>query len=72
MQHGMVDLVVARKDLRATLSRIVGILMHPGRAGDLVALDDARTEPATMEIIPPARKDDGKNAKGSADRDRGN
>lgn len=70
-EHGMVDLVVARKDLRATLMRIVGILMHPGRAGDLVSLDDARGEPANMEILPPAKKG-GKNAKGSADQDRGN
>ena len=27
-QHGMVDMVVARKDMRATLARVCGILMH--------------------------------------------
>ena len=27
-QHGMVDMVVARKDMRATLARLCGLLMH--------------------------------------------
>jgi acetyl-CoA carboxylase carboxyl transferase subunit beta len=33
LDHGMVDLVVARADLRATLIRIVGLLMQPERGG---------------------------------------
>jgi len=46
--HGMVDMVVPRKDLRATLARVIGLLMHPGKAGEVVPVS-----PAAMEILPP-------------------
>ncbi|MDA0997287.1 MAG: acetyl-CoA carboxylase, carboxyltransferase subunit beta [Proteobacteria bacterium] len=52
LEHGMVDMVVARKDLRATLSKIVGILMYPGRAGEVVALIGNDNGPE-IEILPP-------------------
>ena len=38
--HGMVDMVVARKDLRATLTKIIGFLMQPYTA-ELLALENA-------------------------------
>ena len=34
LEHGMIDMVVPRKDLRATLVRILGILQQQSRAGD--------------------------------------
>ncbi len=56
-EHGMVDMVVPRRDLRATLSRIVNIVMNPGRAGELVRLAEAKgKEPAEVEILPPGGK----------------
>ncbi|EME71178.1 Acetyl-CoA carboxylase beta subunit [Paramagnetospirillum caucaseum] len=38
LEHGMVDMVVPRRDLRATMIRILSLLKNRGAAGDLVAL----------------------------------
>jgi len=50
-EHGMVDMVVSRRDLRERLAQVINLLMAPGKAGDLVALDG--------EVIPPARRGKG-------------
>ena len=39
VKHGMVDMVVQRSNLRDTLIRITGLLMRPGPAAEIVALD---------------------------------
>ncbi|MEK9660898.1 MAG: acetyl-CoA carboxylase, carboxyltransferase subunit beta, partial [Alphaproteobacteria bacterium] len=58
-RHGMVDLVVSRRDLRDTLVRVTSLLMRPGPAADIVPLDTATldipapaTEPANDETRP--------------------
>jgi acetyl-CoA carboxylase carboxyl transferase subunit beta len=38
LDHGMVDMVVPRRDLRATLVRILSLLRNRGPAGELVML----------------------------------
>jgi acetyl-CoA carboxylase carboxyl transferase subunit beta len=38
LEHGMVDMVVHRKDLRATLSRVLRLLRHPGPSAEVVVL----------------------------------
>ncbi len=38
LDHGMVDMVVHRKDLRDTLTRILHLLRHPGPSGEVVIL----------------------------------
>lgn len=47
LEHGMVDMVVERKDLRDTLARVIGLLMRP------VAGDDGPEAVKTTEIIIP-------------------
>ena len=42
LEHGMVDMVVARKELRETLIRILGILLHKKTAVQLVNEDELR------------------------------
>ena len=64
LEHGMVDAVVPRKELRATLGRILGLLMRPGPTAQIVAL------PQPDVGIPgkaPAAKDDGKSTNHVAD-----
>jgi acetyl-CoA carboxylase carboxyl transferase subunit beta len=39
VKHGMVDMVVQRRNLRDTLIRITGLLMRPDPAAEIVALD---------------------------------
>jgi acetyl-CoA carboxylase carboxyl transferase subunit beta len=53
MEHGMVDMVVHRRDLRPTLVRTIGLLMTPrldavGEDLDLSAAQAADGEPAQM------------------------
>lgn len=64
-EHGMVDMVVSRRELRDKLAQVINLLMAPGKAGDLVTIDveDMALE---GEILPPAkggktanRKEDG-------------
>lgn len=38
LEHGMVDMVVPRRDLRATLIRVMSLLRNRGAAGELVSL----------------------------------
>lgn len=49
LEHGMVDMVVARKDLRETLARVIGLLMRPA------ASDDSPIDVKTTEIIVPEK-----------------
>jgi len=44
LEHGMVDMVVRRQDLRATLVRVVGLLINTAPTGDVLAI------PAAVEI----------------------
>ncbi|HWK48076.1 MAG TPA: acetyl-CoA carboxylase, carboxyltransferase subunit beta [Stellaceae bacterium] len=44
-EHGMVDMVVRRHDLKATLARIIGML-HPAQRQDVVAVADPDMAPA--------------------------
>ena len=45
LDHGMLDMVVRRHDLRDTLIRVVGLLVNKGPAGDVLAI--SQTAPAT-------------------------
>ncbi|MDX2221990.1 MAG: acetyl-CoA carboxylase, carboxyltransferase subunit beta [Rhodospirillaceae bacterium] len=38
MEHGMVDMVVPRQELRATLIRVIGLLLQKNPAADVIAL----------------------------------
>lgn len=38
LAHGMIDMVVPRKDLHETLARIIGMIRNPGPSGEVVAL----------------------------------
>lgn len=56
--HGMVDMVVPRHELRETLVRILDLLRNPGPPGEVVHFADAEeddaVEPAVAaEILPP-------------------
>ena len=64
LEHGMVDAVVHRKDLKATLGRILALLLRPRPTAQIVALPQPDVE------IPgkaPATKDDGKSTNHVAD-----
>lgn len=55
LEHGMVDMVVQRKDLRETLGRVIGLLMRPASGGDVVE-PKKTTEIVvheTVEVLPP-------------------
>lgn len=52
LKHGMIDMVVPRRDLRATLIRITGLLMRPGATAD-----SARPENDAIDIPAPAETD---------------
>lgn len=39
LDHGMVDQVVHRKDLRSTLARIISVLRHPKPLGEVLEID---------------------------------
>lgn len=57
LEHGMVDMVVQRKDLKDTLARVIGILMQPGWKGALLpapaSVSEAEDEDDYVEIMPP-------------------
>jgi acetyl-CoA carboxylase carboxyl transferase subunit beta len=38
LEHGMVDMVVHRRDLRATLIRVIDLLRHRTPGGDVISL----------------------------------
>lgn len=52
LEHGMVDMVVHRRDLRETLIRILSLLCNPAPAGDVVSLP--RPEISEAETPSPA------------------
>ncbi|MGE0650154.1 MAG: acetyl-CoA carboxylase, carboxyltransferase subunit beta [Alphaproteobacteria bacterium] len=58
LEHGMIDMVVHRRDMRATLSRILDLLRNPTPAGDVVVLPDSSVRPAT-KASPGARPNPG-------------
>ncbi len=57
LEHGMVDMVVHRKDLRETLSRILALLLNRTPAADVVSLPSDLTIPTAGKgrPRPPAR-----------------
>jgi len=48
LDHGMIDMVTHRADLRDTLIRVIDLLCNPGPSGDVV------TMPSAIEIPPPS------------------
>jgi acetyl-CoA carboxylase carboxyl transferase subunit beta len=57
-EHGMIDMVVHRRDMRAMLTRILDLLRNRTPAGDVVMLPDGGTQPATKSL-PGARPNPG-------------
>jgi len=56
MEHGMVDMVVHRHDLRAKLIQLIGLLMHKNPAADVVNLSPSarrRRPEADLAAAPP-------------------
>jgi len=55
LEHGMVDMVVERKDLRETLGRVISLLMRPVASDDgpVAATKTEIIVPATVEVLPP-------------------
>jgi acetyl-CoA carboxylase carboxyl transferase subunit beta len=45
MEHGMVDMVVHRKDLRGTLIRVLDLLGRPNPSAEIVTLPTPEPEP---------------------------
>jgi acetyl-CoA carboxylase carboxyl transferase subunit beta len=58
LEHGMIDMVVHRRDMRAMLTRILDLLRNRTPAGDVVMLPDGGTRPAT-KVLPGARPSPG-------------
>ena len=52
-EHGMVDMVVSRRELRDRLSKVINLLMAPGKAGDLVPVATSAKLTLDGEILPP-------------------
>ncbi len=50
LEHGMVDMVVPRKDLAATLSRVISLLMRPVEGSDVPMVKGLIEN---VEVIPP-------------------
>ncbi|HMB77019.1 MAG TPA: carboxyl transferase domain-containing protein, partial [Kiloniellaceae bacterium] len=60
LEHGMVDMVVHRADLRATLARVLGLLRQPRRdEKNVVSLPAEEAEKETASAAPPAPLEDG-------------
>ncbi len=57
LEHGMVDMVVHRHELRARLITVLGLLVNKGPQGDVVALTPADDGPQALEM--PKAPDDG-------------
>lgn len=56
LDHGMLDMVVHRRDMRATLIRVIDMLMNPTPPAEVVALPQADLEIPDQQ--PPAPADD--------------
>ncbi|MDD9877052.1 MAG: acetyl-CoA carboxylase, carboxyltransferase subunit beta [Magnetovibrio sp.] len=52
LDHGMVDMVVHRHELRDALIRIVGLLMNPGPPGELTPIAGAEAVEDAVEAAP--------------------
>jgi acetyl-CoA carboxylase carboxyl transferase subunit beta len=50
MEHGMVDMVVHRRDLRGTLIRVLDLLGRPGPTAEIVTLPKAEPEPVAAPV----------------------
>jgi len=48
LDHGMVDMVVPRRDLRETLIRVLGFLVNPRPAGELVSIQPPQGAPGDV------------------------
>lgn len=64
-EHGMIDMVVSRRDLRERLAQVINLLMAPGKGGDLVALPKSKTMTLDGEVLPPETGGKKKRAAGS-------
>jgi acetyl-CoA carboxylase carboxyl transferase subunit beta len=51
MEHGMVDMVVHRKDLRATLIRVLDLLGRPNPSAEIVTLPTPEPEPVATPAV---------------------
>ena len=49
LEHGMVDMVVRRQDLRDTLVRVIGLLINTGPAGDVLAIPPVVADVPALE-----------------------
>src|SRR3546814_12460795 len=65
LEHGMIDAVAPRKELKATLARILGLLIRRGPTAQIVTLPQpaleipgrpGKSSPATGAPTAPARK----------------
>ncbi len=52
LAHGMIDMVVPRRELRDTLVRLLDLLRNPAPAGDVVALPGVAAQPARPAPAP--------------------
>ncbi len=52
-EHGMVDMVVSRRELRERLAQVINLLMAPGKGGDLMALPKSAAMTLDGEVLPP-------------------
>jgi acetyl-CoA carboxylase carboxyl transferase subunit beta len=53
LEHGMIDMVVRRKDMNATIARILGLLMRPEPTAEVVTLPRLPADPAA-DTSPPS------------------
>jgi acetyl-CoA carboxylase carboxyl transferase subunit beta len=58
LEHGMVDIVVARSELRDTLARVISLLLRRAPTADLVTLP----RPSDPALTAPQRQDADENA----------
>jgi acetyl-CoA carboxylase carboxyl transferase subunit beta len=49
LDHGMVDMVVRRQDLRDTLIRVIGLLINTGPAGDVLSIPPVVADAPALE-----------------------
>lgn len=54
-EHGMVDMVVSRQDLRDRLAQVIRLLMQPGARGDLLPAIETEVDTVEAEILPPIK-----------------
>ncbi len=50
LEHGMIDMVVHRRDMRATLARLLDLLRNRGPAGDVVKIGGNNRAPARPPV----------------------